>query len=191
MKPIGQVILEVDDILNSAGVAHAFGGALALAYYARPRGTVDVDLNVATPFASRESLLASFEGHGWEEGASSGGGLPAAGIRLRQADETVVLDLSFVFDPFHEAVLSRTVVKPYLHGGQRRELSFLAVEDLIVFKMSFGRPQDWVDMASIVQAGTPIDVDAVEQRAVAFIGPRGHPSTARLRSIVAGHVGTG
>ena len=28
---------------------HAFGGALALAYYAEPRATIDIDLNVFVP----------------------------------------------------------------------------------------------------------------------------------------------
>ena len=32
-----------------AVVPHAFGGALALAYYAEPRATIDIDLNVFVP----------------------------------------------------------------------------------------------------------------------------------------------
>src|SRR5262249_14713784 len=37
-------ILAIDRAL--VAVPHAFGGALALAYYAEPRATVDIDLNV-------------------------------------------------------------------------------------------------------------------------------------------------
>ena len=43
------VRIEVHRTLSKAAVAHAFGGALALAQVAEPRGTVDVDVNVFTP----------------------------------------------------------------------------------------------------------------------------------------------
>jgi hypothetical protein len=40
-------ILRLDDRLAAEHVPHAFGGALALAYYTEdPRGTDDIDLNV-------------------------------------------------------------------------------------------------------------------------------------------------
>ena len=39
-----QFVIDVHSRLSSQGVAHAFGGALALAYVADPRGTVDVDV---------------------------------------------------------------------------------------------------------------------------------------------------
>ena len=32
-----------------SAIPHAFGGALALAYYAEPRATIDIDLNVFVP----------------------------------------------------------------------------------------------------------------------------------------------
>jgi hypothetical protein len=50
MRAIGEVIIEIDEALRSFGVNHAFGGALALAYYAEPRGTVDIDVNVNVPY---------------------------------------------------------------------------------------------------------------------------------------------
>ncbi|HEY7952208.1 MAG TPA: hypothetical protein VID70_04420 [Solirubrobacteraceae bacterium] len=45
-------VLAIHRALAQAKVAHAFGGALALAYYAEPRGTIDIDLNVFTARAS-------------------------------------------------------------------------------------------------------------------------------------------
>lgn len=42
-------VIEVHDVLERGGLAHAFGGALALAHVAEPRGTVDVDVNVFAP----------------------------------------------------------------------------------------------------------------------------------------------
>jgi len=37
-------VVAIDSALT--GLPHAFGGALALAYYAEPRATVDIDVNV-------------------------------------------------------------------------------------------------------------------------------------------------
>ena len=41
-----------------ADVPHAFGGALALAYYAEPRATIDIDLNVFVPAERFEDVAA-------------------------------------------------------------------------------------------------------------------------------------
>ena len=50
-----QTVLAVHDHLIGAGVEHAFGGALALAYYAEPRATADVDVNVFAPTGTLEA----------------------------------------------------------------------------------------------------------------------------------------
>ncbi|MBI1843131.1 MAG: hypothetical protein HYR89_00725, partial [Actinobacteria bacterium] len=42
--PLPRKVLALTCALD--GVPHAFGGALALAYYAEPRATIDIDLNV-------------------------------------------------------------------------------------------------------------------------------------------------
>src|SRR4029079_9320585 len=44
---LAERIVALDEAL--ADVPHAFGGALALAYYAEPRATVDIDLNLFVP----------------------------------------------------------------------------------------------------------------------------------------------
>lgn len=38
-------VIEVDRSLRAAGIGHAFGGAIALAYCAQPRATKDIDIN--------------------------------------------------------------------------------------------------------------------------------------------------
>jgi hypothetical protein len=42
-------IVAVHEMLNSMGVTHQFGGAIALAWYRNPRATTDIDLNVTLP----------------------------------------------------------------------------------------------------------------------------------------------
>jgi hypothetical protein len=186
VRPIGDVIVEINAELDTAGVRHAFGGALALAYYAEPRGTVDVDINVGVPVESRSTLLSRLDSIGWHSDADTAQTLPAAGTRLHQPDETVVIDLFFAFDELHEVVLDRAVQKPFMHAGVRHELPFLSAEDLTIFKMSFGRTKDWVDIEAMIAAGTLIDADYVERQLVRFKGPTAYPSAARLRAMLRG-----
>src|SRR5262245_29500700 len=42
-------VLAIHKSLRAARIPHAIGGALALAYYAEPRTTIDVDVNVFVP----------------------------------------------------------------------------------------------------------------------------------------------
>jgi len=53
-------VVALHDALASAAIAHAFGGALSLAYYTRePRATADVHINVtAHPHDARRVLEA-------------------------------------------------------------------------------------------------------------------------------------
>ena len=44
---LAQRVLALESSLSD--LPHAFGGALALAYYAEPRATIDIDLNVFVP----------------------------------------------------------------------------------------------------------------------------------------------
>ncbi len=47
--------------LKGAGVPHAFGGAVALAYYGAPRPTTDIDINVFVQ-AQQSELKLDWEG---------------------------------------------------------------------------------------------------------------------------------
>lgn len=44
-------VVAIDRALDTARIRHAFGGALALAYYAEPRATIDVDVNLFVPIS--------------------------------------------------------------------------------------------------------------------------------------------
>jgi hypothetical protein len=186
VRAIGDVILEIDEALTGLNVEHVFGGALALAYYAEPRGTVDIDINVGVSYGSRSVLLTHLDNLGWHADELGAGAAPAAGTRLHQTGESVVIDLFFSFDDYHEDVFNRAVAKPFVHAGGRYELQFLSAEDLVIFKISFGRPKDWVDIQAMVAADTVIDPDYVERQLLAFKGPTAYPASARFRALLRG-----
>lgn len=57
-------------------------------------------------------------------------------------------------------------------------------EDLTVFKLSFGRDKDWVDIRGIAAAAPDLDVAYIEDQLVGLRGPLMHPRIARLRSLI-------
>lgn len=129
-----------------AGVPYAFGGALALAYYAEPRGTIDVDVNVFVDAGGAGAVLDLLAPLG-------------VGVRKRETlvrirrdgqvrliwDETP-LDLFFAHDPFHASVAERVRDVPFAD----QTITILSPEDLVVFKAAFGRRKDWIDIEQVV-----------------------------------------
>jgi hypothetical protein len=57
---LAEKIIAVHVALDAAGLPHAFGGALALAWCTqRARGTIDIDVNVFVPAERTADLLAT------------------------------------------------------------------------------------------------------------------------------------
>jgi hypothetical protein len=138
-------------------VPHAFGGALALGYYAEPRATIDIDLNLFVP-ADRFGDVADPLG---ELGAASRDPAVAALVlrdgQARVMWDTTPIDLFFAYDPFHEAAGVARRVVPFA----TQTISILAPEHLVVCKVVFNRPKDWVDIDSMLAEETELDAAEV------------------------------
>lgn len=141
--------------LAEAGVPHAFGGALALAWCTeQARGTIDIDVNLFLPLDSiAEGLTALPSGVVWE---SSDADLLERDGQARLWWDTTPVDVFFNTTEFHEQAAERARWEPF--GG--RDLPFLACRDLAVFKAFFNRTKDWADLEAMAEAGT-LDVPAV------------------------------
>lgn len=151
MPSLGEVIVRVDRTLTAHGIDHGFGGALALAAAGAVRATADVDVNVFVQEADHERLLDALEasGAGLDRDSSLRRMIERADLQVKIGE--VRLDVFLPFDPFHDAVRARLREAP-LEGTPVRVIS---PEDLIVFKVLFDRPKDWVDLATLsrVRAG--------------------------------------
>ena len=144
------------ELLDSMHVTHQFGGAVALAWYRNPRATTDIDLNVTVSPENAEPVL---------------GAISHLGVTVSQADRDAIsrdgqarldwegsyLDLFFATLDLHHEMAERS-----------RQVSFgpvqipiLSPEHLIVCKVVFDRPKDWLDIEEMIAWGTAIDATQV------------------------------
>jgi len=171
-------ILGLDQALGAAGIPHAFGGALALAYAVEEvRATMDIDCNVFVAPARVDTVLAGLPpGVAWtpddREAVTRDG-------QVRLWWERTPVDLFFSYHRFHDVAAARVQQHPL--AGQ--QLPFLSATDLVVFKAFFSRPKDWVDIASIAAAGSA-DMDEAQAWVRSLLGDDSD-AARRLAEVVA------
>ena len=173
--------LAVHEHFERLGRDHAFGGALALAYYADPRGTVDVDVNVFVGFDAAPQVVDELGAIGFLPTQSQADWLPIAGVALVRGRDPTRLDVFFSIDERYDEVARRARRFPFGTRGAR--LPFLSAEDLAMFKLSFGRDKDWVDVRRLVESHPELDIDYVERQLIGIRGPTMYPRVARLRAM--------
>lgn len=152
------LVIDVNDRLDEAGIGHGYGGAIALAYYvAEPRATRDMDINVAVPVEEAHRVFAELpEGVSWAE-ADVRRCMEDGQIRLWHGlpKQGIAVDLFFPQHRFHQAVAAATSPRPFARPDYH--LPVIAAAHLLVFKVLFDRPKDWVDVTAMLDAGT-VDV---------------------------------
>jgi hypothetical protein len=176
-------IVAIHERLDQAGIAHAFGGALALAYYAEPRATDDIDINVFLDPASAPAVLDALTPLGVQDDLD----LPALERdgQCRLWWGRTPLDLFFAYDDLHQAMRRGARVVPF---GEDR-LPILAPEHLLVCKIAFDRPKDWLDLEQVLVCVEDLDVDEIRGWLARIVGeqdPRMQRLTAVLDELHAG-----
>jgi hypothetical protein len=173
MSELVDKLFAIHDSLTQAGLAHAFGGAIALAYCTEePRGTRDLDVNIFVDAARAEATLA-----GLPEGVVVSEESIAAVLRDGQARlrwDDIPVDVFLNNMPLHEAVAGAVVWVP-LEG---REIPVLDCASLAIFKAFFDRTRDWADLEAIAEA-TPEDIEAAAATISDLVGPD-DPAVKRL-----------
>ncbi len=142
-------IMAIDRALIS--VPHAFGGAIALAYHAEPRATIDIDVNVFVPVEQARDALDPLGHLGAEIGAAAETVASDGQVRVMWDDTPV--DLFFSYDPFHDAADRAAIEVPFADHTIR----VLSATHLSVCKAVFDRPKDWIDIEAMTSLGSHID----------------------------------
>jgi len=176
-------IVVLHEMLDSLGVPHQFGGALALAWYRNPRATTDIDVNLTLPPEAAAPVL---------------GALMTLGVTVTGPDRAVIardgqarldwegsyLDVFFATLTFHHDMAARARIVRF--GPV--EIPILAPEDLVVCKAVFDRPKDWLDIEEIVRWGTQLDADYALRWVGAILG-EGSAEAVRLTEVLANRGG--
>lgn len=157
-------VVAIHERLGRAAVAHAFGGALALAYYAEPRATIDIDLNVFVAPARAARV--------WDALAPLGVETPVDHRAVERDGQVRItwgrtpLDLFFAYDPLHDAMRRATRTVPF--GDER--IVVLGPEHLVVCKAVFDRPKDWLDIEQVLVCVDDLDCGEIERWLERIVG---------------------
>ena len=177
MSVLGRRLLAIHDALRSGGIAHAFGGAIALAYCTEePRGTRDVDVNVFVAPAEAASVLRELPGEVVTTDDDRRRIERDGQVRLWWEDTPV--DLFFDVHDFHRQVGAAIRLVSFLD----RRVPVLACTDLVVFKAMFNRTKDWADIEEMIAAGT-VDADRALLWLTRLLG-RTDEATLRLAALL-------
>jgi hypothetical protein len=177
--PLPDKVIAIHEALRTARIPHALGGALALAYYAEPRATIDIDLNVFVPSERWQEVIDALSPLGVDAGNLNPTALLRDGqCRLWWGDNPV--DLFFSYDPIHEEMRKEARRVPF--AGTT--LPILAPEHLAVCKAMFDRPKDWMDIEQMLIATDELDVGEVERWLERMVGAK-DPRLQRLAELQA------
>jgi len=155
---LDEKIVAIEQALEGAEIPHAFGGAHALAYYATPRATVDIDLNVFVPAARARRVLRVLERLGVATADAAVAERIERDGQVRVFWDRTPLDLFFAYDPLHQSCMQRRRRVDF--GGD--PIHVLSAEDLMIYKVIFDREKDWRDIAEVVYAANEsLDFDYV------------------------------
>lgn len=170
-------IVAVHEALDAAGLAHAFGGALALAWCTeQARGTNDIDVNVFVDAGDSGRVLAALSSVVIYDDDDI--------ARCRRDGQVRVwwgrnpIDVFTDTTEFHRDAAERAVSHEF--GG--RVMPFLHCSDLAVFKAFFNRSKDWVDLEAMQAAGQ-LDIARTLGTLVQYLGADDE-RVERLRSLV-------
>lgn len=156
-------IVALVDALSAAGIAHALGGAIALAYYAAPRGTDDVDINVFVSVDAHPDVRSAITLLGVDVVEASPQLTKEGQVRAWWGRTPV--DVFYSNLPFHKAMKRATRVVPFAD----RQVRIISPEHLVVCKAAVDRPQDWVDIENLL-AATPVNRVEVDRWAGDVLG---------------------
>lgn len=161
---LAERLLAIHKGLREAAVEHAFGGAIALAYWTlEPRGTRDIDVNVFMPRERCEPALAALPDAIAVDEAAVLAIEREGQVRLWWEDTPV--DVFFSYLPLHDAAARHRRQVPF----EGEVIPVLGPGELAVFKAMFDRTRDWADIEAMLAAGS-LDVDAVREQLISLLG---------------------
>jgi len=148
---LAERVVRLDEAL--AKIPHAFGGAIALAYYAEPRATIDIDLNVFVGVERFREVADQLVPLGVAADDPAVAQLVERNGQVRVFWDETPIDVFFAYDRFHDAAARARHDVPFADTT----IPILSATHLLVCKVIFNRPRDWVDIDAMLIASVPLD----------------------------------
>ncbi len=164
-----EVAAELAARLEDAKCDYAIGGALALGFWAEPRGTLDVDVTLYLPLDDPQRCMrvlqqvgCTFDQRRTESTLQEHTFCQVEFLGMR-------VDVFLPMAPIYEAAKARRRRAPLANGYAY----VWDAETLCVFKMMFFRRKDLADVEAILRSqGPALDRVWVEQQLLAMYGQR-------------------
>lgn len=165
-------IVSLHEMLDSSGVTHQFGGAIALIWYRNPRATTDIDVNLTVPPEAAEPILEMLARLGVTVTPEDRAAIALDGQARLDWDGSY-LDLFFATLDLHIEMAEFARVVRF--GPV--DIPILAPEHLIVCKAIYDRPKDWLDIEEILRWGTEVDAPRALYWVGEMVGPEAEQYT--------------
>ncbi len=160
----------IADVLERHGLPYAIGGALALGFYAPPRATVDVDVNIfVDPAGDFDAILRALGSAGFvaAETLDALRRQALAEGQFRGAVQGLRVDVFVPAIPYYAELEKRRREVILLD----RPIWILAPEDLAVLKLMFFRRKDLADVEAIYRdQGAALDRNQIRKTLLELVG---------------------
>lgn len=155
--------------LEARGIDYALGGAIALGFWATPRGTLDVDTTIFIPTSKATECVRFLQQIGCKLNAAKALSLLREHGLCHAELDGVQIDVFLPAIDFYEVARPRR--RRVLLGT--REVMVWNAEPLLVFKMMFFRRKDLFDIEQVLKIqGPALERAWVREQLVLLYGSR-------------------
>lgn len=160
IRDVQDVLFEVIDALDRAGIGYALMGGLAVRFFALPRPTQDIDLNLEITPDKSIGLLRLLDDAGFDVPEAYAAGwadrvaeMPLVKVKRFLGHRSIDLDLFLTGSAFQRSLMQRRLQVDY----EDRPTWLASPEDLVLLKVIADRPRDRIDVQDLFFALGDLD----------------------------------
>lgn len=161
LAPLTRAAADVLRICEALGLRACLIGGIAVQRWGQPRATQDVDLTILAPFGSEAAVVDKLLAHLEPRVPDARQFALDRRVLLLLAPNGLKVDVSLAALAFEHEVIDRATV---WRRVDEVGIVTCSAEDLVIYKLVAARPQDLVDVTSIVQRqGDRLDAERIRR----------------------------